>query len=71
MHSVALVALAQIAVYGWLPVELQVVMVAAALAYRSCWRSPPSHAEQAEPRAEVPREVRLLVGAGQLAGPPP
>lgn len=38
LHTVPLVALAQIAVYGWLPVELQVVMVAAALAYRRCWR---------------------------------
>lgn len=34
LHSVPLVGLAQIAFYGWLPVELQVIMVAAALAYR-------------------------------------
>lgn len=39
LHSVPLVALAQIVVYGWLPVELQVIMVAAALAYRRCWRT--------------------------------
>jgi hypothetical protein len=39
LHSVPLVALPQIVVYGWLPVELQVVMVAAALAYRYCWRA--------------------------------
>lgn len=38
LHAVLLVALAQIAFYGWLPAELQVVMVAAALAYRSCGR---------------------------------
>ncbi len=34
LHAVPLVALVQITVYGWLPVELQVVMVIAALAYR-------------------------------------
>jgi O-antigen/teichoic acid export membrane protein len=38
LHTVPLVALPQIAVYGWLPVELQVVIVACALAYRYCWR---------------------------------
>jgi hypothetical protein len=38
LHTVPLVALPQIVVYGWLPVELQVVMVAAALAYRCCLR---------------------------------
>jgi polysaccharide biosynthesis protein PslJ len=38
LHTVPLVALPQIVVYGWLPVELQVVMVASALAYRYCWR---------------------------------
>jgi polysaccharide biosynthesis protein PslJ len=36
LHAVPLVALAQITVYGWLPIELQVVMVIAALAYRRC-----------------------------------
>jgi polysaccharide biosynthesis protein PslJ len=39
LHAVPLVALAQISVYGWLPVELQVVMVTAALAYRRCGRA--------------------------------
>lgn len=39
LHTVPVVALPQIVVYGWLPVELQVVMVAAALAYRYCWRT--------------------------------
>jgi polysaccharide biosynthesis protein PslJ len=38
LHAAPVVALAQIVVYGWLPVELQVVMVIAALAYRRCWR---------------------------------
>ncbi|MBV9096353.1 MAG: polysaccharide biosynthesis C-terminal domain-containing protein [Streptosporangiaceae bacterium] len=38
LHAIPLVALTQIAVYGWLPAELQVLMVAAALAYRRCWR---------------------------------
>ncbi len=41
LHPVPVVALPQIVVYGWLPVELQVVMVAAALAYRYCWRRAP------------------------------
>jgi O-antigen/teichoic acid export membrane protein len=36
LHTVSLVALVQIPVYGWLPAELQVVMVVAALAYRRC-----------------------------------
>jgi polysaccharide biosynthesis protein PslJ len=39
LHTAPLVALPQIFVYGWLPVELQVVMVAAALAYRYSRRS--------------------------------
>jgi polysaccharide biosynthesis protein PslJ len=37
LHVVPLIALAQITFYGWLPAELQVVMVVAALAYRRCW----------------------------------
>jgi O-antigen/teichoic acid export membrane protein len=37
LHTAPLVALPQIFVYGWLPVELQVVLVTAALAYRYCW----------------------------------
>ena len=38
LHAIPVIALPQIVVYGWLPVELQVVMVAAALAYRMCRR---------------------------------
>jgi hypothetical protein len=38
LHAVPLVAISQIIVYGWLPVELQVVMFAGALAYRHCLR---------------------------------
>lgn len=38
LHAAPLVALTQISFYGWLPAELQVVMVIAALAYRRCWR---------------------------------
>ena len=38
LHTVPLVALSQIVVYGLLRGELQVVMVVAALAYRRCWR---------------------------------
>jgi hypothetical protein len=37
LHAVPLVALSQLVVYGWLPVELQVVMFAVALAYRRCF----------------------------------
>ena len=39
LHVVPLIALVQIFFYGWLPVELQVVMVITALAYRRCWTS--------------------------------
>jgi O-antigen/teichoic acid export membrane protein len=39
LHAVPLIALAHSVVYGWLPAELQVVMVIAALAYRRCWRT--------------------------------
>jgi O-antigen/teichoic acid export membrane protein len=42
LHAVPLIALTQITVYGWLPVELQVIMVVAALAYRRCWRPVPA-----------------------------
>ena len=38
LHAVVVIAMVQIAVYGYLPVELQVMMVVAALAYRRCWR---------------------------------
>lgn len=52
LHTVPLVALVQIAVYGWLPVELQVVMIAGALAYRRCWRFPVQPATPAAAGAE-------------------
>ena len=48
LHAVPLIALTQIVVYGWLTVELQVIMVVAALAYRRCWR------QEAKPIAPVP-----------------
>ena len=51
LHAVPLIALAQIFVYGWLAVELQVIMVVAALAYRRCWR------QVAKPIAPVPRHA--------------
>ena len=53
LHAVPLIALTQIAVYGWLTVELQVIMVVAALAYRRCWRP------VAKPSAPVPRDAAL------------
>jgi hypothetical protein len=63
LHTVPLIALAQIVVYGWLPVELQVVMVAAALAYRRCFRPDgPSSAASRDPAATGP--PRALRGAG-------
>jgi hypothetical protein len=39
LHAAPMVALSQIIVYGWLPAELQVVMVTAALANRYCQRT--------------------------------
>jgi hypothetical protein len=51
------IAVTQIAVYGYLPVELQVMMVVAALAYRRCWRpaadSSPRGLRPAGPFAEI------------------
>jgi hypothetical protein len=44
LHTVPVVGLAQIVVYGWLSVELQVIMVACALAYRRCGRRLPEPA---------------------------
>jgi polysaccharide biosynthesis protein PslJ len=63
LHTVPLIALAQITVYGWLPVELQVVMVATALAYRRCWH--PASAD-ALGRREAPS---LILGPADH-GPP-
>jgi len=51
LHTVPLIALSQITVYGWLPIELQVVMVVSALAYRRCWRP------AAKPLVPVPRNA--------------
>lgn len=51
LHTIPLVALPQILVYGWLPVELQVVMATSALAYRYCWR-PLDRPEPAAPGGE-------------------
>jgi O-antigen/teichoic acid export membrane protein len=53
LHAVPLIALTQITVYGWLPVELQVIMVVAALAYRRCWRSIPA----AKPLVSAPHDA--------------
>jgi len=65
LHTIPLVALPQIGVYGWLPVELQVVMVASALAYRYCWQP------TAQPRTGEPRSVGAAGGPYQLAGAGP
>ena len=62
LHTVPLVALPQITVYGWLPVELQVVMVAAALAYRYCRRP------AARPGPGAPGLARADAGVPPLAG---
>ncbi len=61
LHCVPLIALAQTPVYGWLPTELQVLMVALALAYRRCdGYSPPPL------RSRSPATAEPLPGA-----PPP
>jgi len=70
LHTVPLVALSQIAFYGWLPVELQVVMVAAALAYRRCGGPPevPSGA-RAPALAQSRPAGAQLVSAGRHGAP--
>lgn len=70
LHAVPLVALSQIAFYGWLPVELQVVMVAAALAYRRCGRVPePPAGSPAGGLAQADRPGAQLVGIGRSGSP--
>jgi polysaccharide biosynthesis protein PslJ len=69
LHTVPLIALSQITVYGWLPVELQVVMVISALAYRRCWRvgdaDPPPGGQRILPGQERRRRsASALVPAG-------
>lgn len=64
LHAVPLVALSQIAVYGWEPVELQVVMAAAALAYRFCWQPQERQAQSGQAGIARP-ERRQLVGSGR------
>ena len=61
LHAIPLIALAQIVVYGWLPTELQVVMVAGALAYRRCWR----------PGRQADAEISRSAGASLDAAPEP
>jgi polysaccharide biosynthesis protein PslJ len=64
LHTVPLVALPQIVVYGWLPVELQVVMAAAALAYRYSWRPAGQPGPGAPGSARVDASVPPLGGTG-------
>lgn len=69
LHAIPVVALAQTLVYGWLPVELQVIMVAAALAYRFCvLPQEPGSGEQELARTR--RDSRQLVGAGRAPSAP-
>jgi polysaccharide biosynthesis protein PslJ len=74
LHTVPLVALPQIGVYGWLPVELQVVMVAAALAYRYCWQPAARSGEGAPAPAAAangrPSLADDRTGRARLAQPP-
>jgi polysaccharide biosynthesis protein PslJ len=65
LHAIPVVGLAQIAVYGWLPVELQVIMVAAALAYRLC-SQPQDQAARASGRelANTRSDKAVLASAG-------
>lgn len=74
LHAVMLVALAQIAVYGWLSAEVQVIMVTAALAYRRCWvvRGVPAKARArgpAKPPTHVPEVARAEARADGVAAP--
>jgi polysaccharide biosynthesis protein PslJ len=70
LHSVPLVGLAQIVFYGWLPVELQVIMVASALAYRLCWRSGTEPGRRTASRWQpLPQSARPAAGpAADAAG---
>jgi len=72
LHAIPIVALVQVAVYGWLPVELQVIMVAAALTYRLCSRpgeSPEGSGTARRPLVSVrPADIQL-VGEGQPRAP--
>jgi hypothetical protein len=63
LHAIPIVALVQVAVYGWLPVELQVMMVAAALAYRLCARPPASPDDSSQEAARAPATRRQLAAA--------
>jgi polysaccharide biosynthesis protein PslJ len=64
LHAVVVIAMVQVAVYGYLPVELQVMMVIAALAYRRCWRP----ATVSRPRG-LPAGTAAQPGDGGAAGP--
>jgi polysaccharide biosynthesis protein PslJ len=65
LHAATLVALAQVTFYGWLPAEIQVVMVAAALAYRHCWRT--DHGRTSAHR--YGRHDKPVMGGGQAPVP--
>jgi O-antigen ligase/polysaccharide polymerase Wzy-like membrane protein len=80
LHAAVLVALSQIVVYGWLPAELQVVMVAAALAYRLSWPPPavgpvaeggPGESPPGGPGEPGPGGSGDRPGTGQRAEPAP
>jgi hypothetical protein len=58
LHTIPLIALPQIGVYGWLPVELQVVMVVSALAYRFCWQPTAQQAAAPVPASAAARVYR-------------
>lgn len=62
LHAVPLVALAQIVVYGWLPAELQVIMVVLALSYRMCMR-PEEVASSRIPQVSSGRQFGSTVAA--------
>ena len=58
LHTVPLIALPQVVAYGWLPVELQVVMVASALAYRYCRQPAPERRRDAREPGTIAGGVR-------------
>ena len=71
LHAVPLVGIAEIAFYGWLPGELQLVMAVCALAYRQTWAPVPS-LPAALPAGDAagdqpPARPRVLAGLAEPA----
>jgi polysaccharide biosynthesis protein PslJ len=63
LNTVPVVGLTQIVVYGWLPAELQVIMVAAALTYRMCGRRRAGEPDNAPAESHRRSEAELALGS--------